>query len=379
LGSHLAAALLKKGYRIFLLARARNNLSAQERVHRLLNWLDVTPEEKVRLRVVEGDLNEADLGLDPDVYEKLTSTVDEIVHCASDTSLSERKRRQVEKANVENLDRLLSFASQSDCYFLHLTSTAYVAGKRRGTCPEIFIETEKFNNVYEQTKYRAEKLAMKRCKTAGISLNIYRPSVVYGHSRTGKTLRFNAVYYPVRTLLFFRNLYEKDIRDRRAKGAQEMGVTLDRQGFVHLPIRIESAATGGINLIPVDYFTTVFMAIMEEATDGGIFHIVNARTKSITVLIDYTQRFFRIKGVKAVRPDAFLTIPRNGLEILFNRHNQVYGPYMTDERIFDNRKTADILGKRNVICPDFDYTLFSMCMRFAVTSEWGSRLFGSKS
>jgi hypothetical protein len=48
---------------------------------------------------------------------------------------------------------------------------------------------------------------------------------------------------------------------------------------------------------------------------------------------------------------------------------------MKDTRIFENGKTREILRRRGITCPDFDYTLFSRCMRYAVEVDWGARLF----
>ena len=370
LGSHLAAHLLERGYRLYLLARPLNRLSADERIRRLPNWVGLNYSSG-RLKIIEGDLNAPDLGLNPVQTEELLSAVAEIIHCASDTSFSERKRSRVEKANIENFRNLLGFAAKGRCTFLHLVSTAYAAGKKKGTCPAEWIETSKFNNVYEETKHRAEKLAFEACEKAGIGLKIYRPSIVYGNSRTGKTLRFNAVYYPVRILVFLRNLFMKDILDRNAENAREMGIYLDGNRKVHLPVRIETVFSGGINLIPVDYFTRAFTAIMENREVGGIFHIVNAELKPIAEIITYIQKFFHIKGIQAVSPEAFDLNPPSRLDILFNRYTEAYRPYMRDERIFESSGTEAILKEKRIVCPDFDYAVFSRCMRFALASDWG--------
>jgi len=51
-----------------------------------------------------------------------------------------------------------------------------------------------------------------------------------------------------------------------------------------------------VNLIPIDYFTAAFMAIMEGALAGGVFHIVNGKLSRIEELIDYTRRFLGSPG-----------------------------------------------------------------------------------
>lgn len=371
LGIHLAQLFIKKGVTLFILARPMDECSSKERVYKLLDWLDPDWNQS-RVHIVPGNLNCSDLGLCPADYHKLASSVDEIIHCASDTSFSERKRPQIEKANIENLHHLLDFAANSRCCFFHFISTAYVAGKKRGSCPEALVETRTFFNVYEETKYRAEKTAAKRCSEEGMRLNIYRPSIVYGNSCTGKTLRFNAMYYPVKMLVFLKNLYHKNTEKQTSDGAEKMGISFDPDGTAHMPIRIEADASGGINLIPVDFFTAAFFAIMESAISGGIFHITNDNITPVSEIIDYTQRYFHITGLQAVRPEDFPSESRNSLEILFNRYTQIYRPYMKDERIFENGKATAILKATGISCPVFDYRIFSTCMQYAEAANWGN-------
>ena len=375
LGSHVAVELLRRGHSVLLLARRHNELPAQARVERLLEWFGMDFPDRSRLRVFEGHLDDAGLGLDRALYEDLANSIDEIVHCASSTSFSEKRREDVEHANVANLENVLTLAAKSRCSYFHHVSTAYVAGKKTGPCAEELVETREFTNVYEETKYLGERSVSARCAREGIRLNIYRPSIVYGNSLNGRTIRFDAVYYPVRTVLFFKNVYERDIREHGGKKAREMGVTLDEEGRMHLPLRVEATTAGGINLIPIDHFVGAFMAIMDECLDGGVFHVVNERLTTIEALAEYTMRFFDIDGVRAVPPQAFIEIPRNGLEILFEHYIEAYGAYMKDARIFENDKTRKILRRRGITCPDFDYTVFSRCMKYAVEVDWGARLF----
>ncbi|MGC9976928.1 MAG: hypothetical protein ABSC57_09500 [Syntrophales bacterium] len=96
----------------------------------------------------------------------------------------------------------------------------------------------------------------------GIGFSVYRPSIVYGNSRTGRSIRFSAVYYPIRTILFLRDLYDADIRERGGSKAREMNVMLSGDGSLHLPIKVEVSENGGVNLIPIDYFVDAFMALM---------------------------------------------------------------------------------------------------------------------
>ncbi len=373
LGSHLAAALLDKGYRITLLARGRNGTSPATRVERLLDWLGVGKEPRARLGVVEADIARPGLGLAAADAARLTAETDEIIHCASDTSFAERRRSEVEAANVGGLENVLELAAASRASFLHVVSTAYVAGRTAGFCPEAPVSPAAFFNAYEETKCRAEAIARARCREKGIGLNIYRPSVVCGDSRTGRSLLFNAVYYPVRTALFLKDVFSKDLGERGGKRAAAMGVSLDADGSIVLPIRIGVGEGEGVNIVPVDHFTAAFLALMEAPGDGGTYHIVNPRLKPVGELIAHATEMFGLRGIEARPASELEGAPRNALESLYDGYLEAYGPYMRDKRVFGTEASGPILKSQGLSCPEFDYGIFSKCMAYAVATGWGAR------
>lgn len=373
IGSHIAMELLHRGYRVILLARPNKQQSVGDRADRLFRWLGLDLGQASQLKVIEAYLDRPDFGLEKSLYDSVADQTDEIIHCASNTSFSERKRREVETDNITNLRHLLDFAGTSRCLAFHHMSTAYVAGKKQGSCREDHVETGAFTNVYEETKYLGEQMISEVCRNQGIRLTIYRPSIVYGDSKTGRTLRFNALYYPIRTVLFFKNLFEKDIQEKGGRRAKQMGVKMNGHGSIYLPIRIEAEEKGGINLVPVDYLVAAFLEIMDACRDGGLFHVVNHKLITIRELVEYTKRFFNVEGIEVVLPGTLDASPRNSLEILFDNYVEAYRPYMMDTRIFENGKTREVLAHKNIKCPDFDFDQFTRCMSYAVESEWGTK------
>ncbi len=375
LGSHIAASFLEAGYPVCLLVRPDKGLSARERIDRLLDWHGVGVGSRRNLRLVEGTLEAPGLGMNAGVRSVVLETTDEIIHCASNTLFSEKKRAAVEAANIDGLLNALDLAADSRCIFFHHLSTAYVAGRKTGLCLEESADSGEFTNVYEETKARGEKLAAERCRRAGIRLNIYRPTIVYGDSRTGRSIRFNAVYHPVKMAVFLKDLYTGDIRDDGGKKAGLIGVRLQSDGRLFLPLRIRTGPGGGINLIPVDFFTRAFLALWEECREGGIFHIAGSRQKRIDDIIEYAKVFFRLQGIESYCPAAGREEPRNALEVLFDKYLEAYVPYMRDTRIFDMANSSPILEKHSLRCPEFDYEVFARCMAYAVEVDWGARLF----
>ncbi len=277
LGSHIAVALLKAGHRVAVLARPSKTLSARDRMARLAEWFGLDESEAASFEVVEGDILDPGRARAALAGAAWPGPVDEVIHCASSTAFAERKRAEVEAANVNGLRNILDFAAHGGCVFFHHVSTAYVAGRRTGLCREEWVEEGPFTNVYEETKARGEILARDVCRREGIRLNVYRPTIVYGDSRTGRTLRFNALYFPVKAAVFLRDIYLADIRERGGRKAAELRIRLAEDGRLSMPLRIEAGPDGGINLVPVDHCVRAFLAIFEDGLDGGIYHIANSR------------------------------------------------------------------------------------------------------
>jgi nucleoside-diphosphate-sugar epimerase len=377
LGSHIAARLLRDGHEVTWLARRDRRLTAAERVARLLDWFGIEPAARARSRVVEGEITRSGLGVDPRTWDELLSTVDEIIHCASDTSFSEKKRASLKLANVEGLRNVVELATRGRVVFFHHLSTAYVAGRCSGVCREELVLPAAFTNAYEETKCRAEQIAHDLCREAGIRLSIYRPSIVYGDSRTGRSLLFNALYYPVRTVLFLRDVFLADIQERGGRRAAAMGVRLEDDGWIYLPLRMEIANGGGLDLVPVDFFVNAFATVMDEALDGGVFHIASGRPARLAGIVEYGRRLFRLRGIEVCAKRDLGGAPRNDLEALFDQYVESYRPYLRDERVFAVDRLRPILERKGISCPEMDYEIFSRCMNFAVDCGWGARLFSS--
>lgn len=374
LGSHLAVGLVGRGHTVTALARPGKTMGAAARMARLLDWFGVRPEDRRRLEVVEGDIALQGFGADPAALSDLLRDTDEVVHCASSTSFVERKRDEVHAVNLDGLGRVLEFAAASGAGHFHHVSTAYAAGKVEGRVMEAPVSAREFHNAYEETKARGETMASDACRAAGLGLTITRPSIVYGDSRTGRSLLFNAVYYPVRTALTLRDIYAKDIREHGGRRAERMGVRAEPDGTTRLPLRIEVMDRGGLSLVPVDYFAEAFIAIMEGAS-GGIFHVANDRLTTIEEIIDFSSRLFRLTGIRAAHAADFGETPRNPLEALYDHYLELYGPYMRDVRVFDTTRSSALLAPKKIVCPRFDYPVFERCMTYAVAVDWGVRLF----
>jgi len=194
-GSYLLKLLLQHGHKVYCLARSKDNKSAKQRVVDILNFWDkkVYPKYRRKLIVLEGDIAKKDLGLSKKNGDKLANNVEEIFHSAAITDIG-WPLNKIRKVNVGGTKKVLDFAlGCKNLVKVNHISTAYVCGDYKGTFRETDLDVgQNFNTTYEQSKFEAEKLV--RTYRKKLSIDIYRPSVVIGESKTGKINEFRNIY-----------------------------------------------------------------------------------------------------------------------------------------------------------------------------------------
>ena len=380
IGSHLAGALAEAGHSVYLLIRTcpTECTTADERWKRIADWLRLSPAARARITVFAGDLDTRDLNLSADDVRFLKANTEECVHAAASTSFSEKKRSEIFRTNIIGLRNLLSFVEGGSCRRIHAISTAYVGGNTLDPCMEVFSPPHGFFNPYEEFKHQAEILLREFCSRKGVHLSVYRPSVVYGDSRTGKTFRFNALYHPVRAIAYLRDLFMKDLLDNSGHQARKMGISLDPTGkTLHMPIHFRKGQGTGLNLVPIEYCTESILELMNAAGKDEIFHITNSQSTPLTDLVSFTGKFFKISGmvVEAVTAPRAQQNPAAGaLDQLFRRYMEPYQPYIEDTRVFDDSRAAQTLSRAGIHCPGFSYSIFEQCMTYAMKNNWGRTL-----
>lgn len=372
LGSHLMASLLTKGYSIIVFGRPAKNESLKERITRLLVWFGIESTSD-QVKCIDIDLSQNKLGLKEREYSMLSSVVDSVIHCASDTSFSESKREKVMAANVNNLKGILDFSRNAQVSFFHYISTAYVAGTGITFCKEILSSSKSFTNVYEESKAAAENIISKFCQKNSINLSIIRPSIVYGDSKSGRSLKFNALYFPIRSAQSIRDIYLNDISGNGGIKAAKNGIYLDKDGYLFLPLKIYLPGEGDLNIIPVDYFVNATIKIIENCSRSGIYHLTNNNTTTMKIVAKYYEQLMKVRGVEIIYGPQPGNILRNPAEELFDRFIGPYRPYLSDKRIFDTTNSS--LATDNLKPPGFTYEIFKTCMEYAISVNWGESIF----
>ena len=362
IGGFLAGELIKRGRRTILTARPKGNETARQRVANLLKFLNI--EAKHEPVVLPAEIDKPGLGL-PEEHQRILRDVPEVLHCAADTSFAERKKQQVEATNLQGLRNVFDVVPNCERFF-HMSS-AYSAGTQEGLITEEIQYPQDFHNPYEQSKNEAEKFITDLCRKKRTNLTIFRPSITYGDTATGKSLRFNALYFPVRTLLFFRDSLKKDILERSGKRAASLGASINENGSIHLPLTFPG--NGRLNLVPINFLVKAVTAIMDSGKTG-IFHIVNPKSDTVGQLLQHIEKHYSISGLEIADEAA-----REGpLQTLIDSYMDVYYPYFCDKRSFSDYRTRKVLEPSGIECPELTSAVFKKCMDFAIEAGWGSKI-----
>jgi thioester reductase-like protein len=342
LGSHLAWRLLEEGHRVRVLARGSRNTGAQERAEQVLREVADTPESYARLRarleVIEGDISQPGFGMADEVKASVLASTDEIWHCAASLSFAEEDREEIFRMNVGGTRHLLELVEQLPSRRLHHVSTAYVAGNR----PDLAMETDidvgqKFKNPYEESKCQSELLVAEAQRKGLARATVYRPSIVIGDARSGRTTHFHGVY------AFIRGLWTALARLRRK---------LPPGGVVNLPLRVAGSLTTTLNFVPIDYVVEGMIAISkQDSSVGQTYHLTNPEPTPNTLWLPHITRIVGVTGVEIVGPESFEKEPMTKLEALFQKQMAFYYMYLQGEPRFDCRQAQAALQGTGIECP----------------------------
>lgn len=158
------------------------------------------PGLRGRVKLIEGDITRADLGLGAGL-RRIASDVTEIHHLAAIYDLGVRREVGM-RVNLYGTRHVLDFSEVCPgLERLHYVSTCYVSGRHPGIFGENDLEKgQEFNNYYEETKYLAEIEVRDRMQ-GGLPATVYRPAIVVGDSETGATQKYDGPYAVIRWLL----------------------------------------------------------------------------------------------------------------------------------------------------------------------------------
>ncbi len=343
LGSYiLREFLLKEDIKPILLIRSKVGQSAIPRAEKILRYFFDKDKSKIilkRIKIVEGEIDKPNLGINDKVREELIDTIDEIYHSAA---IAEFRvpLDVIRKSNVKGTKNILDLASECKnkgrLKRVNHISTTYVVGTKTGTFYETDLDVgQKFNNTYEQSKFEAELLVQKYRKR-GLDITIFRPSILTGDYARGRTSNFKMLYKP---LHFFSEELFDAVPGERA--AQE-------------------------NLVPVDSAAkAIYLIANENRSTNKTYHISNITTVELGHFIDMASSFFGFKKPELI-PLKYFDI--DSLTYVQRRLIEPYIPYFHYGTHFDSKNANIILSRKKFRCPAIDDSFLIKLFEFCVES-----------
>ena len=362
LGGDLLTRLLERSPEatVYCLVRARKPEFLERRRQALLDWAEVSMADRERVVALAGSIEAADLGLGGR-YDELARDVVEVYHAAASTKF-DLALEDARRVNRDGASHVAAFAQRAlergGLRRMHHVSTAYVAGDAASPLREDDVPAEPvFRNTYEQTKFEGEQALTELGER--LPLTRYRPSIMVGDSRSGRTLHFRVLYDPMKWVYF---------------GKTDV-----------LPCRPDVR----LDVVPIDFVCDALVELgSRDESLGEVYHLTAGAGRTLTIeemvelAVAEGNRYHReiggppIATPTIVSPDrvhAATDEERARVEQLFSLGQAVmraHVPYMLSEQIFDSSRAHDALAGSGVACPPLgDY--FTRLVRWGVERNFG--------
>ncbi|MFE2283328.1 SDR family oxidoreductase [Streptomyces sp. NPDC059443] len=329
LGLRLVRELLGHHDSLTVLAHARSG-GALGRITRFMELAGapsgLIEELPGRLRIVEVDLGQPQMGLPAVAFRQLADELDVIWHSAGNIKLDDDLVR-LRQANVEGTRNVLELAAAGVRKpLIHHISTAFVGGARRdGVLYEDELDgTHGFENGYEQSKYEAEVLVHEWSRSHGRPVVVMRPSILVSQLPPHPEL-------PSHPLQFLYEVMQTWLPDSGGTLTEENRPVVRMQGHPH----------GHLNLMPVEHAAAVMVQLAGMPPSGQVdtYHVVHDHDVPVKVLTTLAEQLVRVQ-VKLVDMKPEDPIPLEAAVALYPGCMQ----YLGHRRRFDDTRVRTLLG-----------------------------------
>ena len=323
---------------LYLLIRSKSEAELQNRIQKLLAYLEIEAEQAAKIIPIRGDVSEPQLGMSPEGYQELCVKCTHVIHAAASIKLN-MTPEEAQRATFVPAENILEFISacrkSGQFEKFDYVSTVGVAGKMQGLVEERFFpEVREFHNNYEKYKAGAEALVWEQMQ-AGLPATIHRPSMIVGNSRNGRIMNFQGFYFLVR---FFSGEFTRGFLPNLPK------LTIDT--------------------VPVDYVAEgIHWSVFNSAALGKIMHYSSAK-KSIPVVEfiqlvrkSYSANNRPLPALRLINPELFVLSLRVIRICCFGRLRSLlrqlllFLGYRKNEQVFDNKNTAMLLSQHGIATP----------------------------
>lgn len=347
--------------KLILLVRGNSSIDVRNRINNIINSFSSEVEyDRLwgRIKIVNGDICLNNFGLSDSQYNQLAEHTTHIIHSAANTKfqLSLKKARAVNYEGTKNVMFFAQYARKiAKLQRIAHISTAYVSGNRSGIIYENELEAgQRFANSYEQTKYESEQYVHNLMND--LPITIFRPSIIVGDSKTGKTTCFNVLYYPINLIY---------------------------HGHLHFLSGIKNTP---LDVVPVDFVSDAIYYILLKSNKGigETYHLTAGLNNETTAgeVIDEAVSYFnqirscpKIKPVKFISSDSLQTRYKNHLsnkDIIFQIVKN-YEPYILIKRFYDNSKFCSDV-RDSSIRPKPLKTYYHTLLAYCLNTNWGKQL-----
>ncbi len=273
LGSFLLEQLLEQTRaKIYCLVRSKDENEGAKRLRQSQARYELSVKHSDLRRVIpiSGDLSKPFFGLARESFQRLSDRIDAIYHNGAQTRFS-YAYENLKPVNVMGTLEVLKLATRGKIKPVHHISTTSVFFVMGDHGAKTVFESDGLPEEgilpggYPQSKWVAEKL-VRRAMSRGLPGIVYRPGMIAGHSRTGRS-----------------NL--DDMVCRTIKSCIQTG----------LAPRVHAA----VDVLPVDFASRCIVWLScEQKCDGRVFHLTNPNRVGIDRIADWIRNFgFDLKTV----------------------------------------------------------------------------------
>lgn len=353
LGNYLLRDLLIEDYPVAVLVRSNRRMSARQRIENLLqHWDRELRRPLPRPVVLEGDITQADLGLNACDLRWATEYCHSVIHnAASLTFEATSSAGEPYRSNVTGTQNVLEFARQAAIRDFHHVSTAYVAGLRSGKVLETEVDVgQQLGNDYEISKLTAEK--MVRAATFINPPTVYRPGIIIGDTQTGFTTTYHGFYAALQLAHTLASTHERD----------ENGLVCTSD------VRLNLSGDETKHLVPVDWVSAAMVRVLTEPQlHGQTYHLTPHKPVTARIIRDVLEESIGMYGTQLCGAD-FKPSETNEAEELFLEHIRIYNSYWRNDPEFDDTHIRQALP--DLPCPDVDQALLLKLSRLAIAADF---------
>ncbi len=354
LGRRVLRDALLAGMQVAALVRRDHSMRAAGRIDSILHEEEVSGRSACpRPIVLQGDLLSPDCGLGSDAVEWIARHCDTVIHCAASLSFEESPDGEPFKSNVEGTRHLLALCERTGIRTFHHVSTAYVAGDRSGRAYERELDVgQRFSNAYEQSKRDSEHLVRRADHLD--KATVFRPAIIVGDSRTGRTCSFHGIYVPLQLGVELARSAKHSVAGAEHSYFQLLGLHGDERK----------------NLVTVDWIAAVLLHVVKHPEHhGATYHLTSDQpvtVREINEAITEAIITTAAKSGNSLRPASESKVTRDSQ---FVAGMQLYRDYFRDDPEFDKANTNYVAG--HLVCPCVDRQSLVRLAKYAISVNFG--------